>query len=401
MANIQTGNQINFVLYTKSLTDFKLVTKDASTLYFILDDRTIYLDGVYYGVNKSELNVLDNRIASNTSSINSLIDNVNTITSIIAAPIEVGDNGSGYTYTTISGALKYLDQTVSVLQTQAGGDSVANQILAAIQKLDTDKVAGGTITDNVLTVDSGNHVAVRIIETDGIISGLTVVESDIASASALSALSQTVSSNKTELESKIEAAKTELIGNSTDASSLVTINAAKNYAKTLVNELSENLSGADQDMLETLNAIKAELEDPTNANGLSSFLDKINAILNGFELNSTESGYTTIKNYIDAINTALTTTINSLDGSSVKTVNSILPSNGNVTLGGANINVTNYSNTNISGNVVQTDTVNNAIAKVENKADTGITNAAAAQSTANTAQENATTALAQLKWTVI
>ena len=56
MATITTNSVINFVLWTRSLSDFKAAVEldespiVASNIYFIAADKTIYLDGVYYGV---------------------------------------------------------------------------------------------------------------------------------------------------------------------------------------------------------------------------------------------------------------------------------------------------------------------------------------------------------------
>lgn len=67
---------------------------------------------------------------------------------------------------------------ISALETAVGADgSVADAIKNAIEALDA--------TVGSQSVADGKHVAVEVVETDGKLTGLTVVESDIASAQAL------------------------------------------------------------------------------------------------------------------------------------------------------------------------------------------------------------------------
>lgn len=73
----------------------------------------------------------------------------------------------------LAGEIETLKQAVG-----AGG-SVESQIVAKIEDLDA------TVGSQV--VAEGKHVAVEVVETDGKLTGLTVVESDIASAQALAA----------------------------------------------------------------------------------------------------------------------------------------------------------------------------------------------------------------------
>ena len=59
-------------------------------------------------------------------------------------------------------------------------NTATNGITAAVQSLDA--TVGST------TIATGKHVAVQVVETDGILTSLTVTEDDIAGASALAAL---------------------------------------------------------------------------------------------------------------------------------------------------------------------------------------------------------------------
>jgi hypothetical protein len=60
--------------------------------------------------------------------------------------------------------------------------------LAAAKKYTDDSIALLDATVGSQTVEEGKHVAVEVVETDGKLTGLTVVESDIASAAALATL---------------------------------------------------------------------------------------------------------------------------------------------------------------------------------------------------------------------
>ena len=98
----------------------------------------------------------------------------NTVASVIGSlSTTVGDEKSG------------LVKKVADLEVALGeGGSVASQITSAIEGLDA--TVGST------TVAEGKHVAVQVIEQDGKITAVNVNEDDIASASALSTVANTV-----------------------------------------------------------------------------------------------------------------------------------------------------------------------------------------------------------------
>ena len=78
------------------------------------------------------------------------------------------------------GVEKDLDDRLKIVEGAVGaGGSVESQITSKIEDLDA--------TVGSQTVAEGKHVAVEVVETDGKLTGLTVVESDIASAQALAA----------------------------------------------------------------------------------------------------------------------------------------------------------------------------------------------------------------------
>lgn len=80
--------------------------------------------------------------------------------------------------TTLQNNINATNNRVSALETKVGNESVATQITNAINALDA--------TVGTTTVASGKHVAVQVTEADGKLTGVTVTESDIASAATLS-----------------------------------------------------------------------------------------------------------------------------------------------------------------------------------------------------------------------
>ena len=70
----------------------------------------------------------------------------------------------------------YVDGAIAIEGARSDAKNKAD-IKAAVEGLDA--TVGST------TVDSGKHVAVQVVEADGVLTGVTVTESDIASASAL------------------------------------------------------------------------------------------------------------------------------------------------------------------------------------------------------------------------
>jgi hypothetical protein len=77
-------------------------------------------------------------------------------------------------------------------------DAAGVKLSGVQDAIDAAEVAANKYTDEAIaaldatvgsqTVAEGKHVAVEVVETDGVLTGLTVVESDIASAAALATL---------------------------------------------------------------------------------------------------------------------------------------------------------------------------------------------------------------------
>ena len=382
-------------------------------IIYIEPTSQILVRDVFYGVNPSTITTLANAISALQTAIGdevlsdgSIKANINTLKTAIGSSADTA-SASGSIYARIAQLVSDLSDVQS-----GASDDAADAMAEALLHTTVSEGNGINVTTTAKTEAAGADYEISV-DTD-VIATKTYAE-DQASA-AQSAAESTAATDAT---SKVNAAKTELKGNSsTDTKDSITIEGAKKYAKDLVDTLSSTLSGADSDILETLNKVKAELQNPDSAAGLTSFLDKVTTLINGFDVAGTgsDNNLKNIKTYIDSIKTALESSIGTLSGDAVKQVNGETPdANGAVTIDGADINVTGYSKSGQTGNVAASDTVNNAIAKVENKADgaqstanTAVSDAAAAQGTANTAVTNAATAeghaqqaLTQLTWIIV
>lgn len=106
-------------------------------------------------------------------------ENANAYTAIEATGAEDTDNITYYTRSDKT-VKEYVDQAVAAVD-------ASSQITTAINALDA--TVGST------TVDTGKHVAVQVVEADGVLTGITITEDDIASASDLEELETTVENN--------------------------------------------------------------------------------------------------------------------------------------------------------------------------------------------------------------
>ena len=388
-----------------SETDIPIIYIEATSQILVRD--------VFYGVNPSTISTfadaisaLQTAVGSETLENGSIKANINSLKNSVGSSSDTA-SASGSIYARIA----QLVEDIASVESGASDDA-ADAMAEALLHTTVSEGTGINVTTTAKTDQAGADYEVSV-DTD-VIATKAYAESEADAAQ--SAAEATASADAT---SKVNAAKTELKGNSsTDTKDSITIEGAKKYAQDLVNTLSTTLSGADSSIWETLNKVKAELQNPDDTAGLTSFLDKVTTLIDGFDVAGTgsDNNLKKIKTYIDSIKTALEGSISSLSGDAVKSVNGETPdTNGAVTIDGADINVTGYSKSGKTGNVTASDTVNNAIAKVENKADgaqttanTAVSDAAAAQGTANTAVTNAATAeghaqqaLTQLTWIIV
>ena len=181
-------------------------------------------------------------------------------------------NASGVTQTT------YVDMSELVLEAEfASGVTVTDHVahgvvdptsenfltvgadgfkLSGVQNAINTAISGLDATVGSQTVATGKHVAVEVVEADGKLTGLTVVEDDIASASALGQEitdrddADTVLSNR--LGASVTTANTAsaqlsaLSGSSSDGSGVTSVWGAKAYAKDYADEkVSQVVAGLD------------------------------------------------------------------------------------------------------------------------------------------------------------
>ena len=87
-------------------------------------------------------------------------------------------------------------------------DVVDSKILAAFDTLDaTVNTVGSGKTFDASNIPSGQHVAVQVVETNGKLTSVSLVENDIASANALSTLTGRVSANESAISALASATK--------------------------------------------------------------------------------------------------------------------------------------------------------------------------------------------------
>ena len=231
--------------------------------------------------------------------------------------------------------------------------SVKKQIKDAVEALDA------TVGSQV--VAEGKHVAVEVVEEDGVLTKLTVVENDIASAEAVE---QAINAAKTEAASAATKIKAS-VGLAADGSH---IDPQGNYTSGTTT-IAEEIAALDAQAKVNADAIAAEAktrgEEITRVEGLISD-EKSAREQSDTQLGnriSTLEGYfgegdNTVADQIADAVAGLKSTVDAytVNGQKIST---------NPVLGGADIVLTDYV-TNANGFVVATDSVNAAIAKLEN-----------------------------------
>ena len=105
-------------------------------------------------------------------------------------------------YTVNSGKEKTLQGIINAIETRITNvnNTLSGNLTSTIEGLDA-TVRGQLTEADVL--ETGKHVGVKVVETNGKLTGVTVVEDDIASAQALSDLSKTVTDQGKQLTWKV------------------------------------------------------------------------------------------------------------------------------------------------------------------------------------------------------
>ena len=232
-------------------------------------------------------------------------------------------------------------------------DGIKGEIDAKINALDA---TGGT-----QTIATGKHVAVEVVETDGKITAVTVVEDKIADADDLTEISNRLGTGVTTANTAT-AQLAALSGNTASTSGETSVEGAKRYADAKLSEVVEGLD--------------ATVTGATSGSHVTISIEELDGKL-------VQSGLTIEENDI-ASNT-------DLGNLSAKTVTEIGSSNNSITVStaattandgtvkydvitdGSKIHLDNYEKATGSSAVTTADTVNDAIGKLEYKVDAAST----------------------------
>ena len=228
--------------------------------------------------------------------------------------------------------------TVDVLTVSDGGVKVNNIQNAIDYKISTLDATKGTTT-----VDTGKHVAVQVVEENGLISSVTVTEEKIADADDLSNLSG---------ETVTEVA-------SSNASITAALSAATNGTKHL-------------DIITDASKIKMSGFTPVDSASSLSNIAVSSSVTEAFE--EADRVITSNEQVVSAALNDLETT--KVDVITVNGKQSKAPASGDVvasvTIDGADIKLDGYESGSSSAAVVSSDTVNQAIGKLENQVNAAV-----------------------------
>lgn len=231
--------------------------------------------------------------------------------------------------------------------------SVKKQIKDAVEALDA--------TVGAASVAEGKHVAVQVVETDGVITAVNVAESDIASEAAVNLAIENEAKARAAQDDKIEAA----IGLATDGSH---IDPQGNYTSGATT-IAEEIAALDTQAKVNADAIAAEVkkrgEEITRVEGLIS--DEAATRL--AEDNKLAGRISTLEGYFGEGDNTVADQIADAVAGLKQTVDAYTVNNKKISenpvLDGSDIALTNYA-VNANGFIAATDTVNAAIAKLEN-----------------------------------
>lgn len=237
----------------------------------------------------------------------------------------------------------------------------ANNVEGSVKKQIKDAVEALDATVGAASVAEGKHVAVQVVETDGVITAVNVAESDIASEAAVNLAIENEAKARAAQDDKIEAA----IGLATDGSH---IDPQGNYTSGAAT-IAEEIAALDAQAKVNADAIAAEVkkrgEEINRVEGLIS--DEAATRL--AEDNKLSGRIATLEGYFgEGDGTVEDQIADAVAGLKAKvdayTVNGKVIS-GNPVINGEDVALTGYS-VNANGFIAATDSVNAAIAKLEN-----------------------------------
>lgn len=233
------------------------------------------------------------------------------------ARVEAVEGSVGTLETTVSGHTT----AIEALQGAVGeGGSVADAIDAKIADLDA--------TVGSQTVNTGKHVAVEVVETDGKLTGLTVTESDIASAQGLADEITRATNADNEIKAKVgtPVGATDADGNSiSEYSSAYTVGmdvkAAKDAADAAQADIDAFFAAAETGdaALDTLKEIQDFLNSDDGT--VQTLIDKVSDNETAITNLQTQVGEGTVDSRIKAAKDAITGTLDEGDVATLAAIN--------------------------------------------------------------------------------
>ena len=175
----------------------ELQTKTLTKLRELIKANTEQIKGLT-GVDSETLNKLTAIVneLKNADGTATGIDLANTLLDKFLALYGHPEDGkftaNGSKHTTLQEIIYAIEKRITTVNT-----TLSNSLTSTIQGLDATVEDHLTVNDEV---EDNNHVGVKVIEENGKLTGVTVVEKDIASAASLNTLTATV----TELSEKVE-----------------------------------------------------------------------------------------------------------------------------------------------------------------------------------------------------
>ena len=260
-------------------------------------------------------------------------ENVNGAVIVEAVPVASFINeqefASGVTWDSTNNKVKGVVDPTSESFFTVGGNGfkvagISGHVKTEIEKLDA--TVGGT------SVATGKHVAVQVVEKDGKLTGLTVTEDNIADADDLAALSAKTVTEVASSNNSISAA----LSAATDGTKHLDIITDASKIKMTGFTSTDVLSGinATSSVTEAFKEVDKVITDNERV---------VSSALNDLEETKVEN-----------------ITVNGVEGTFSNKIAS-------VTIDGADIKLDGYASGSSSGAVVATDTVNQAIGKLENQ----------------------------------
>lgn len=430
---------------------------NSSDIIFIEPLKQIYVGGVYFGVSKDQADALTNastNITNLTSKVQTLEHNVGTTDQLSKALLTIVEelrnkiDGGAYTddkatptslETGVNSPMKdaaniydALNKLASFATTYKGIQSVASDGSIEVTtndgavnvKTDASKVKTTTALAQIdnkkgVTVPVGSSIQEALTAINGVLNSISATDAITVSAGKTTATSQNAQidpstlTNGQAIADTIERIFTTLLGTSDkwkneEEKSL-------GQLRTLIDSIDKKVSSyTNEDWTAIQNAIAnitAELRDPSTGgeNLAGTFLDAVSAILpqkgnDGYKFTLSNAGgsdtsYSTLQDVITALNTKVQSAISAAGVTQITAGDGISVSGGGV--GNVTVSATSAATLTAALAPVTAGATTGSGSTIQTALNDINTVAGGAASAANAAQTDATSALTQLKWTVV